>query len=105
MNLLSAVLNGPLVMLLVMVLFSVLLRWTFHDRPRAEHPSRPEGDFGLLVAVATVRTTATADQLGAQLAESGVRSTTTPSADGHGLHILVFRDDAATAEHLLTHLT
>lgn len=104
MTLLAAVFNGPLVMLPVLVLLSLLLRWTFSERPHRARREPGDIDLGLLVAVATVRTTATAELIQGQLAGSGVRSTTTTTPDGHGLHILVFREDADKAEHLLTQL-
>lgn len=104
MNLFNGALNGPLVVLVVMLLLSALLRWAFSEHTSPDLPDAQDADYGLLVAVATVRTTSTAEMLRTQLEERGVRSTTSGTTDGSGLHILVFRKDAPTAERVLSHL-
>lgn len=104
MNLLNGALTGPIVVLLVLVLLSALLRWAFseHRPPGVDHPLH--ADYGLLVPVATVRSRTMAARLRTQLDECGVRSTTASTLDGGAVHILVFREDAPTAERLLSHL-
>lgn len=104
MTLLNGALTGPFVVLLVLVLLSAMLRWAFseHRPPGGDRASH--ADYGLLVPVATVRSRTMANRLRTQLDECGVRSTTTATLDGAALHILVFREDAPTAERLLSHL-
>lgn len=82
----------------------LLCRWTFstshRDRRAVRHlPGRSE-DYGLLVPVATVRTSADAEMLRAVLREAGIRCTVAPAADG--ADVLVFRADALRARELVS---
>lgn len=81
----------------------LLCRWTFSTTHRDRRAISPllgrSGDYGLLVPVATVRTSAEADGLRTVLREAGIRCTVAPVADG--ADVLVFRADALRARELV----
>ena len=58
-------------------------------------------DFGLLVTIATARTSDDAEMLRGVLQGEGIRATTGPAADGTGIEVLVFRADASRARDLV----
>jgi hypothetical protein len=76
----------------------------FMPRPRPR-TRETAGDYGLLVAVATVTTRDDADMLREVLAANGIRATVAPAdPEGSGraaLRVLVFPDDAARARDLV----
>ncbi len=84
----------------------VLCRWVFSTshrdrRPASRVPAQAgDGDYGLLVRVATVRAQEDADLLRGVLAQAGIRGTLATDADG-ALSLLVFRDDALRAKDLV----
>jgi hypothetical protein len=86
----------------------LLCRWTFSTSSResrmaartsAAVASRA-GDFGLLVPVASVPTRDDAEALRKVLATAGIRCTV--AADGDGVDVLVFRQDALRARDLVS---
>ena len=103
---------GPLVALAAVGVLAVVLRWVYGGSPRPTRNGRRTRppDFGLLVRVATAPSEE-AERLRDLLAGHGIRSTLVaassdvaavgaPSAPGT-TSILVFREDEATARHLV----
>jgi hypothetical protein len=79
---------------------------TFLPRPSARaRQEAAAGDYGLLVAVATVPTRDDAEMLRDVLAANGIRATVAPAPPDEsgraGLRVLVFPDDAARARDLV----
>jgi hypothetical protein len=102
---------GPAVAAAALLVIILICRWVFstsdRDRRTALRLERlqSQGDYGLLVPVATTRTPADAQMLRTVLAEAGIRCTVTPASEdtGSGAQVvLVFRADAARAQGLVS---
>jgi hypothetical protein len=65
--------------------------------------AQAEGDFGLLVPVATVRTHEDAELLQSLLEAGGIRATVSPGERPGDRVVLVFRRDEAVARTLVAH--
>lgn len=100
---------APLVSLGGLAVILLLCRWVFSPPPHARRtagrtspaaPASRSGDYGLLVPVATVRTSDDAQMLRAVLADAGIRCTL--AADADGVDVLVFRQDALQARELVS---
>ncbi len=94
----------PLTALLVVGVLALLLRWTFarggslvQRRPRAG----AEGEYGLLVPVASPGSYVEGEILRRGLAQAGVRATLATTADGPRL--LVWSGDEQAARTFLAH--
>lgn len=98
---------GPLVASGALLVIVLLCRWVFSTGHRDDRTARrlarlaSQGDYGLLVPVATTRTPEDAAMLRALLADAGIRCTTGQDADGRGTEVLVFRADALRARDLV----
>lgn len=93
---------GPVVSVAALGVIILMCRWVFAPpKQRAAAARQPlrGGDYGLLVPVASVRTTADAEMLRTLLREAGIRCTV--AADGEGTDVLVFRADALRARDLV----
>ena len=93
---------GPLVALVVVLVLSVLLRWTFsRGRSLVERPAAPGGEeeYGLLTAVAAPSTFVEAELLRRRLLEHGIRATLAPTTDGP--RVMVFPSDVGIAQEVL----
>ena len=100
-------LAGPLVAVAALAVIVLLCRWVFSTSHRDARTAarlraaRSRGDFGLLVPIATVRTSADGEMLRAVLRDAGIRCTLADGdAPGHSA-VLVFRDDAVRARELV----
>ncbi len=99
---------GPLVALAALGVLVLLCRWVFSTSHRDDRAARrlavlqSRGDYGLLVPIATARTSDDAAMLRSVLTEAGIRCTTGMSADGLGTEVLVFRADALRARDLVS---
>ena len=99
---------GPLVACAALLVIILMCRWVFstedRDRRAARRASTPapsrSADYGLLVPVATVRTTNDAEMLRSVLTDAGIRCTV--AADATGADVLVFRADALRARDLVS---
>jgi len=95
---------GPTVAVVVICLLSLLLRWVFGTgRARSRRAARPtprSDGYGLVHTVVTVARQPEADALRTLLSDAGIRSTTAARPD-HQVDVLVFREDADRARHLL----
>lgn len=96
---------GPVVAMLALGVIVLLCRWVFSTGHRDDRVARrakavSAGDFGLLVPVATVRTSEDADLLRGVLRDAGIRGTLGAAPEG-GLTVLVFRADALRARDLV----
>ena len=92
---------GPLVAVCALGVIILMCRWVFAP-PKAKAampvPTRG-GDYGLLVPIATVRTSADAEMLRSVLREADIRCTV--AVDAEGADVLVFRADALRARDLV----
>ncbi len=103
-------LQGPLIAVAALGLIILMCRWVFSTSHRDQRAARRtaavagsasrRGDFGLLVPVATVRTSADAEMLRTVLTDAGIRCTV--AADRQGAEVLVFRADAVRARDLVS---
>lgn len=90
---------GPLVAAAALGIIVLICRWVFstdHRQDGVGEPS-PARDYGLLVALTTVRTREDADMLQGLLAEAGIRA----SVSGE-LEVLVFGKDLSRARQLVS---
>lgn len=98
---------GPLVASGALLVIVLLCRWVFSTGHRDDRTARrlarlaSQGDYGLLVPVATTRTPEDAAMLRALLADAGIRCTTGQDPEGRGTEVLVFRADALRARDLV----
>ncbi len=99
---------GPLIACLALGVIILICRWVFSTDHRDDRTTRRlaklanQGDYGLLVPVATVRTRDDAEMLRTVLASESIRATLGPPPPGQpGTQVLVFRDDAARARDLV----
>ncbi len=96
---------GPLAAAGALGVILLICRWVFSTGHRDDASSRrlaklaSQGDYGLLVPIATTRTTADAAMLREVLVEAGIRCTVSTVADG--AEVLVFRADAPRARGLV----
>ena len=82
-----------LVPLMAVAILALVLRWASNlDTDKAHRK-----DYGLLREVAKVPSSTAARVVEQRLFAVGVRATTVPAEDGHGLRILVFPNDENTA--------
>lgn len=104
---------APLVACAALLVIVLMCRWVFSTADRDQRAARRAamalasrgGDYGLLVPVASVRTTDDAEMLRAVLRDAGIRCTVTTNrsaADGGGAEVLVFRADALRAKDLVS---
>ena len=93
---------GPLVALAALGVILLLCRWVFSTPKRAvaSSPATRSGDYGLLVPIATVRTTDDAEMLRGLLRGAGIRCTLAAGDDA--VEVLVFRADALRARELVS---
>ncbi len=97
---------GPLISLVALLVVVLLCRWVFSTKDRDRRTARrraaalSHGDFGLLVAVATVATEQDAEMLRAVLAAQRIRATVSAGTDGQRT-VLVFRRDSEQARQLV----
>lgn len=97
---------GPLAATGALGVILLICRWVFSTGHRDERSARRlaklsfQGDYGLLVPIATTRTPADAAMLREVLREAGIRCTVTTTADG--AEVLVFRSDAQRARGLVS---
>lgn len=99
---------GPIIASVALAIIVLLCRWVFSTDHRDDRMERrlaklaSSGDYGLLVAVATVRTPDDAEMLRGVLAAEGIRATLGEAPFGEvGTPVLVFRADAARARDLV----
>ena len=89
------------------VVVLLLCRWVFstshRDQRVAARRARTlaQGDYGLLVPVATVRTQEDAELLRRVLRDAGIRGTVAPGESDGERVVLVFRADAERARSLV----
>ena len=94
--------TGPLTIFLVLGVVVLLMRWTFsRGHSLVQRPPRAgsEGEYGLLVAIASPATYVEGEMLRRRLEDAGVRATLTQTADGP--RVMVFPADERTARRLL----
>lgn len=89
---------GPLVTAGALAVILLLCRWVFAPPKRVtrRQASASTGDYGLLVPVATVRTSDDAQMLRSLLQDAGIRCTLA------GPQVLVFPADAGRARELVS---
>ena len=98
---------GPVIAVAALGVIVLLCRWVFSTTHRDDRTARrlaaltSQGDFGLLVPIATTRTPDDAEMLRGVLQQAGIRCTTGTSADGGSTEVLVFRADAVRAKDLV----
>lgn len=98
----------PLIACGGLLVILLMCRWVFSTTGRDQRAAgrAPQalagrsGDYGLLVAIASVRTAADAEMLRAVLRDAGIRCTV--AADGAGADVLVFQADALRARELVS---
>lgn len=102
---------GPLVAVMALGVIVLLCRWVFststRDARMAAQARRAsaQGDYGLLVPIATVRTRDDAEMLRTVLSDARIRCTLTeagPSEPSGAWTVLVFRADALRARDLVS---
>lgn len=99
---------GPLVASGALFVIILLCRWVFSTGYRDDRTARrlarlaSQGDYGLLVPIATARTPEDAAMLRGVLADAGIRCTTGRDPEGRGTEVLVFRADALRARDLVS---
>ena len=94
---------GPLTAFAALGVILLLCRWVFaapKQPARATARAPRGGDYGLLVPIASVRTSDDAEMLRGVLQAAGIRCTVT--ADAEGAEVLVFRADALRARELVS---
>jgi len=100
--------DSLLVALGAIVVLVLLCRWVFSTGHRDERTAkrlerlRSQGDYGLLVPVATVRTQDDAELLRGVLRDGGIRGTVAPGEHPGERVVLVFRADAERARTLVS---
>jgi len=99
---------GPIIVSVALAVIVLICRWVFSTDHRDDHMERrlaaltSSGDYGLLVAVATVRTQDDAEMLRGVLSAEGIRATLGEAPFGEiGTQVLVFRVDASRARDLV----
>lgn len=98
---------GPVVAMVALGVLVLICRWVFSTTHRDDRTARrlakiaSQGDYGLLVPVATARTLDDADMLRGVLRQAGIRSTAGEAPDGRGTEVLVFRADVTRARELV----
>lgn len=93
-------LEGPLIAVAALAVIVLICRWVFSTEHRTPRPAPPlSRDFGLLEAVAGVRTRDDADMLREVLRDAGIRATVSAAAENYT--VMVFRDDAPRARSLV----
>ena len=96
---------GPLIAVAALGVIVLMCRWVFSVDHREDRTARrldklaSAGDYGLLVAVARVRTCEDAEMLKGVLASAGVRARVTD--EGIEYAVLVFSQDAPRARSLV----
>lgn len=93
---------GPLASLGALLVIVLLLRWTFsRGRSLVERRSTPgaEGDYGMLVPVASAATFVEAELLRQRLLAHSIRATLAPTTDGP--RVLVWPVDEQMAREVL----
>jgi len=93
---------GPLVAVVMLVVLTFLLRWTFgRGRSLVERPGRrgTPADYGLLVPVADPPTVIEAEIVRRRLEAAGIRATMAPTTLGP--RVMVFGPDEQKARALL----
>lgn len=93
---------GPLVAVVMLIVLTVLLRWTFgRGRSVVVRPGArgTPADYGLLVAVAEPPTVIEAEVLRRRLEAAGIRATLAPTTLGP--RVMVFGRDEQRARSLL----
>jgi hypothetical protein len=93
---------GPLIALLAIGGLMLVSRWMTGQRGSLiETPARPGAaeEYGLMIPVASPRTSADADQVRARLQDAGVRSRAVQTTDG--LRVMVWADDVGSARAVL----
>jgi hypothetical protein len=104
---------GPAIAIVATAALVAVCRWVFAPHRAPGHPGVSAGhsDFGMLVPVATLRTSTEAARLRRLLGQHGIRSTSGAAppgpiqvnADGHirhcisGWHVMVFPEDSMRA--------
>lgn len=97
---------GPLVAAGALGVILLICRWVFSTGHRDGHTARrldtlpTRGDYGLLVSIATARTSADTAMLREVLQDAGIRCTVSDTTDG--TEVLVFRADASRARGLVS---
>ncbi len=94
--------TGPLTIVLVLGVILLLMRWTFsrgHSLVQRRPTSGAEGEYGLLVAIASPPTYVEGEMLRRRLEDAGLRATLTQTTDGP--RIMVFPRDEKAARQLL----
>ncbi|MDP9394928.1 MAG: hypothetical protein M3Q27_12095 [Actinomycetota bacterium] len=93
---------GPLTALAVVGVLALLLRWAFgRGGSLVERRSRPghEGEYGLLVSVASPATYVEGEMMRLRLSDAGMKATLATTSDGP--RIMVFAADEARARRVL----
>lgn len=99
--------DGPLIALAALVVVILLCRWVFSTKDRDARTAqrlaqaRNRGDYGLLVAIATVRTEDDAELLRGVLRAAGIRGTVADGDRPGDRVVLVFRSEADRARQLV----
>jgi hypothetical protein len=99
---------APLMAALALGVIVLLCRWVFSTSTRDARTAaqvrkaRSSGDYGLLVPIATVRTSDDAEMLRTLLREAGIRCTVTDPERADTWTVLVFRADALRARDLVS---
>jgi len=99
---------GPLVASGALLVIILLCRWVFSTGHRDDRTARrlarlaSQGDYGLLVPIATARTPEDAVMLRGVLADAGIRCTVGEDPQGRGTEVLVFRADVLRARDLVS---
>jgi len=100
--------DSLLVAMGAIVVLMLICRWVFSTSGRDERTARrlerlrSQGDYGLLVPVATVRTQDDAELLRGVLRDGGIRGTVAPGEQPGERVVLVFRADAERARTLVS---
>ncbi|MGN6087747.1 MAG: hypothetical protein ACTHNT_00495 [Actinomycetales bacterium] len=98
-----AFLLGPFVALLVVGALSLVLRWAFsRGHSVVARPGRPgaEGEYGLLVSIASPGTYIEGEMARRRLEDAGVKATLAETV--HGPRLMVFPQDEGRARELLS---
>ncbi len=93
---------GPVVAFCALGLLVVLLRWAFsrgHSLVERRPHAGTEGEYGLLVPVASPETFVEAEVIRRRLLDHNIRATLAPTTDGP--RVLVFPSEVKAAEAVL----
>ena len=102
---------GPLMAVVALGVIILICRWVFSTTARDQRTAqraeraRAASDYGLLVPIATVRTSDDAEMLRALLRDAAIRCTLaedTSTGEPSAWTVLVFRSDAARALGLVS---